>query len=129
MYTTLLLHFLFSSSLAAPLAQRDEIDTWEPAIGSNPTCDTTSDKIIGFYVGPQLETVVNDACAEMMEPCAYQERLPAGTACTKSIVWPLKDSQKSTQSANVESRDGNKISGWGVQCKSSSICPLPERAH
>jgi hypothetical protein len=119
MYTTLLLSALTAITLAAPLAH-NTTDSWEVATGSKTTCNVTSDKIIGFYVGPQLETVLNNACAEMMSPCAYQERLPNDTICTQAMNWPLYGPKKSIQSANVETGDGNKISGWDVQCKSLS---------
>jgi hypothetical protein len=120
MYTKIILCGLFAASLAAPLAQRQitKRDTWQPAAGSKTTCNTKSDKIIGFYVGPQLETVLNDACAAMMPGCAYQERLPPDTMCIQTVTWPLKQATKSVQSANVETKEGNKISGWDVQCKS-----------
>ncbi|KAF2133879.1 hypothetical protein P153DRAFT_280995, partial [Dothidotthia symphoricarpi CBS 119687] len=53
----------------------------QSAVDVQITCNTDSDKIIGFYVGPQLETVLNDACAAMMLPCAYQNHLPNDTFC------------------------------------------------
>jgi hypothetical protein len=117
MHRTLLPSVFFAFSLAAPLTSTNTTDSWRPAEGSITTCNTESAKIIDFLVGPQLDTVLNDACAEMMPPCAYQELLPESTACTKSIEWPLESSKKSTQSANVESAEGNKMSGWNVQCK------------
>jgi hypothetical protein len=117
MYRILLSSVFIAISCAAPLTPTTATDAWTPAKGSITTCNTASDKIIGFLVGPQLDTVLNDACAAMMPPCAYQEHLPKDTACTKSIEWPLKGAKKSTQSANVQSVQGNKISGWDVQCK------------
>jgi hypothetical protein len=123
MYTTLLLGALFATSLAAPVAQIEapevENSSWAPAPGSKTACDSTSDKIIGFYEGPQLETVLNDACAEMMDPCAYADRLPEHTACIQTVTWPLREQVKSQQAANVEDLDGNKLSPWNVQCKYS----------
>lgn len=116
MYTTLILSTLSAISFAAPLVKRTSDSTWDLAPGSKTTCDTSSDKIIGFYDGPQLETVVNDACAAMMAPCAYQERLPAGTICAQVTTWPLSDPAKRTQAADVETADGN-ISGFELQCK------------
>jgi hypothetical protein len=117
MHRNLLPSVFFAFSLAAPLTSTNTTESWSPAVGSITTCNTASDKIIGFLVGPQLETVLNDACAEMMPSCAYQDRLPDGTVCTKSIDWPLEGAKKSRQSANVESAEGNKMSGWEVQCK------------
>jgi hypothetical protein len=121
MYLVIIFNILFALSSAAPYPQMNTTEPWKPAAGSVTTCDTTSDKIIGFYVGPQLETVLNDACAAMMPPCAYQDRLPQGTVCPRSIYWPLKGAKKSVQSANVETGAGNKISGWDVQCMYSSL--------
>jgi hypothetical protein len=124
MFTKLLLGALFATSLAAPVAQNAALEvensTWTPAPGSKTACDSTSsDKIIGFYEGPQLETVLNDACAEMMDPCAYADRLPEHTACIQTVTWPLRGQVKSQQAANVEDLNGNKLSPWNVQCKSS----------
>jgi hypothetical protein len=117
MYTTLILSTLSAISFAAPLVKRTDGTSFQPAPGSNTACDTSSDKIVGFYDGPQLETVVNDACAAMMAPCAYQERLPAGTVCAQMTTWPLSESVKSAQAADVETANGNKIPGYQVQCK------------
>jgi hypothetical protein len=123
MFTTLLFGALFATSLAAPLAQTSlepsANSTWTPAPDSKTACDSGSDKIIGFYVGPQLETVLNDACAEMMDPCAYRERLPPNTVCVQTVTWPLKGPVKSQQAADVQDLNGNKLSPWNVQCKST----------
>jgi hypothetical protein len=129
MYLATVFSTLFGLSLAAPYIQTNTTESWEPAVGSTMTCDTTSDKIIGFYVGPQLETVLKDACAAMMPPCAYQDRLPTGTACPRSIYWPLKGAKKSIQNANVETAEGNKISGWDVQCTSSTLSLITKCSH
>jgi hypothetical protein len=121
MYTELIFSTLSAISFAAPLVKRADGVAFQPAPGSQTTCDTNSDKIVGFYDGPQLETVVNDACAAMMAPCAYQERLAAGTACAQTTTWPLSEAVKSAQSADVETTDGNKIPGYQVQCKFSNM--------
>lgn len=92
------------------------LSTWSPALGSKTTCNKTSDKMIGFYVGPQLDYVVNNACAAMMPPCAYQDRVP-DSFCIQTIDWPLDGVKSSTQDANVEKINGDKISGWDVKCK------------
>ncbi|KAH7383817.1 hypothetical protein BKA66DRAFT_462846 [Pyrenochaeta sp. MPI-SDFR-AT-0127] len=120
MYITILLSALIATTLAAPRPQKVEQTTgkdpaWQPATGTTATCDKDTDKTVGFYVGPQLETVVNDACAAMLPRCAYQDRLPADTICIQPIDWPLNGPKSSTQSANVETKDGNKISGWKVK--------------
>jgi hypothetical protein len=113
---------LCAAAFAAPvthsLEHRTETDSsWCPAAGSKSSCDKTTDKIIGFYVGPQLETVLTDACATMMPACAYPDRLANGTMCVQVMDWPLDEPKCSTQSANVETLEGNKISGWDVKCK------------
>jgi putative effector of murein hydrolase LrgA (UPF0299 family) len=125
MLTALLLSSFTAISLAAPLAQygpaqRTNVTAWEPAPGSKTTCDKTSDKIIGFYQGPQLETVLDNACAEMMSPCAYQERLSQDIVCVQTVTWKLPESVSSVQDANVETSEGNKISGWDVKCECSN---------
>lgn len=124
MLTALLLSSFAAISQAAPLAQdasarTTNVTAWEPAPGSKTTCDKTSDKIIGFYQGPQLEQVLDNACAEMMAPCAYQERLAQDIVCVQTVNWQLGESVSSIQDANVENADGNKISGWDVKCKYS----------
>jgi hypothetical protein len=124
MFTSFIISALIATSFAAPFAQLGSVQTsdnstWTPAPGTETSCDCTSDKIIGFYVGPQLDTVLNDACAAMMDPCAFPERLSAHTVCAQIITWPLKGPVDSAQGANVEDLDGNKLSGWDVQCKST----------
>lgn len=124
MYTRLLLATLFASGLAAPFAQnqvaRQTSSTWHPANNSVVTCDKESDKIISFVVGPQIETVLNDACAAMLPICAYPERAPNGTVCAQVKTWKLDGAKTSTQHANVEKKEnGDKLGGWDVQCKFS----------
>ncbi|OAL45519.1 hypothetical protein IQ07DRAFT_591327 [Pyrenochaeta sp. DS3sAY3a] len=109
-----------AASLATPLTSRQvritgKSDSWEPDVVAKVACDTTSDKIIGFYVGPQLETVVNDACAAMFPPCAYSDRVAPDTFCIQSIDWKLGGPKTSIQAANVETKQGVKISGWNVK--------------
>lgn len=111
-----------AASLATPLTSRQvritgKSDSWEPDVIAKVACDTASDKIIGFYVGPQLETVVNDACAAMFPPCAYSDRVAPDTFCIQSIDWKLGGPKTSIQSANVETKQGVKISGWNVKCE------------
>jgi hypothetical protein len=125
MHNLLVLSTLCVAAFAAPLTQAiegraDITSTWQPANGSTSLCDKTSDKILGFYVGPQMESVLADACAAMMQPCAYPDRLPKGTVCPQVVNWQLNGSETSTQSACVETTEGNKISGWDVKCKCTS---------
>jgi hypothetical protein len=124
MHSTLLFTTFFAASLASPLAhyklaKRDGNSTWTPAPNSETTCDTTSDKIIGLDIDSRLETVLNDACAAMMAPCAYQELLPPQTICIQTTDWPLQGPVNSTQPADVLSSEGEKLTGWDVQCKCS----------
>ena len=123
MHKLFLLGTLCATVLAAPVTQRLEnragtASTWQPAKGTTTLCDKTTDKIIGFYVGPQIESVLTDACAAMMPPCAYPDRLADDTVCAQVTDWRLDGPKNSTQSANVETVEGNKISGWDVNCKS-----------
>lgn len=113
---------LFATALAAPLTQTIKsreysTSTWQPAQGSKSSCDKKSDKIIGFYVGPQMEDVLTNACAAMMPSCAYPDRLPKDAVCAQVVDWRLDGPKSSTQSANVETSEGNKISGWDVKRK------------
>ncbi|CAO2650091.1 Nn.00g013830.m01.CDS01 [Neocucurbitaria sp. VM-36] len=116
--TSLLTATTTTTVLASPLTPiilPRQSATWQPEVGTAGRCNKTSDYIIGFYVGPQLETVVNDACAAMMPPCAYQDRVSSDTFCIQTIDWPLAGVKSSVQSANVETRDGNKLSGFDVR--------------
>ncbi|KAJ4336423.1 hypothetical protein N0V87_005439 [Didymella glomerata] len=111
---------LFATALAAPLTQtirsrEYSTSTWQPSQGSKSSCDKKSDKIIGFYVGPQMEDVLTNACAAMMPSCAYPDRLPKDAVCAQVVDWRLDGPKSSTQSANVETSEGNKISGWDVK--------------
>ncbi|KAF2022776.1 hypothetical protein EK21DRAFT_119403 [Setomelanomma holmii] len=127
MYTALLLGAFFAASYAAPLSLNpattiNESNSWQPALGSKTTCNKESDKIIGFYIGPQSETVLNNACAAMMPTCAYPELHP-DIMCIQTIDWPLNGTKKSVRSANVETRKRNKVSGWNVQF---AVTPAPQ---
>lgn len=126
MHISLILTTLCATVFAAPFTQRfvrrsETNPTWQPLEGSKTTCDKTSNKIIGFYVGPQIESVLTNACAAMMPGCAYPDRLPEDKMCTQVIDWQLEGPKTSTQSANVETMEGNKISGWKVKCKSPTV--------
>lgn len=116
-------------TLTSPLTSRQVHITgksavWEPDVITKVACDKTTDKIIGFYVGPQLENVVNDVCAAMFPPCAYSDRVPPDTFCIQSIDWKLDGPKSSVQPANVETLDGDKISGWDVKCELCLMCSL-----
>jgi hypothetical protein len=122
MYTGILVSTFLATALAAPLVQRQspqtgENDSWQSAPDTTTTCDAASDKSISFMRGPQLETVLDNACAAMMPPCAYQDRVAKGTVCTATLDYPLDASKSSTQHANIVDSDGNSISGWDIKCK------------
>ena len=123
MHSIFLLTTLCAAAFAAPVIQSLEHragtnSTWQPAQGTMASCNETSDKIIGFYVGPQIQSVLTDACAAMMPPCAHPDRLSNDTVCAQVMDWPLDGPKSSTQSANIETLEGNKISGWDVKRKS-----------
>lgn len=129
MYGGLFLSTLCVAALAAPLTQITEsrayvTSTWQPVQGSKSSCDKSSGKIIGFYVGPQMEDVLTNACAAMMPACAYPSRLPNDTVCAQVVDWRLDGPKSSTQSANVETAEGNKISGWDVKCRLNPMFPV-----
>lgn len=111
--------FVLPTLLSCALSTHTRVtprQNWAPARNSITKCAET-DKVISFFVGPQKESVINDACADMMPPCAYQERHPS-LVCTPVMNWRLDSAKKSTQNANVEdAATGNKLSGWAVQCK------------
>lgn len=113
-----ILNALFATALAVPLAQPQSgaSDTWKPSPNTKTTCDKTSDKTIGFYVGPQIEDVLNNACAAMMPACAYPNR-GHKVFCVQTVDFNLAAPVSNVQKANVESREGNKLSGWDVKCK------------
>ena len=122
MYLSLLVSALAATALAAPLTKRGipktgESDTWQPVAGTETTCDASSDKSISFMRGPQIETVLDNACAAMMPRCAYSDRVPEGTFCAATIDWSLDGAKSSTQHANVVDSHGNSISGWDIKCK------------
>ena len=122
MYSSIFLSALVATALASPLAQQATRITgksaaWEPLAGTKTICDRTTDKILGLYVGPQLETIVNNACAAMMPKCAYPDRAGSDMFCIQTIDWPLSRHVTSSLSANVENAQGNKIGGWAVKCK------------
>lgn len=117
------MHFTLLLSVAATcIAAPTTLDTvvprqaWAPAAGTSTTC-IASDKLLGFFQGPQLDSVVNDACAGLMPPCAYQQRLNPDTFCAQTIDFSLPGPKSVVQIANVLSSDGNKISGYAAQCK------------
>lgn len=120
MHSIILLGTYCAAAFAAPLtptfqSRAGTNSTWQPAEGTTTSCDKTSDKIIGFYVGPQMETVLTNACSAMMPPCAYPDRLADDIVCAQVMDWSLDGPKTSTQSANVETAEGNKISGWDVK--------------
>jgi hypothetical protein len=127
MYATLILSTLTAISFASPLVKRDaagvpsSTSTWQPADGYKTTCDTSSDKIIGLTAGPELDTILNDACAAMMAPCAYRERLPKDQACAQITTWPLAAPVENTQSAKIESAEGSEEGGSKLQCRSDYV--------
>ncbi|CAN9481626.1 unnamed protein product [Alternaria alternata] len=119
MYTSILFSTFLATAFAAPLVQRQSPqtggnDSWQPASDTTTTC-ATSDKSISFVRGPQLDTVLDNACAAMMPPCAYQDRVAKGTVCTATVDYPLDGPKSNTQHANVVDKDGNSISGWDIK--------------
>lgn len=110
-------------ALAAPLAQSGifpaiDSSTWTPEASFKTTCDTDAQQMISLDLEPQLETVLNNACAELMPPCAYQERLPKDTMCIKSVVWPLEKAAESLQTVTVQTLEGEKNTEGKVKCES-----------
>ncbi len=122
MRVLLILTALFATALAAPFIPSPEILyslTWQPAPGTATSCNKTTDKIIGFYQGPQMETVLTNACVAMMPACAFPDQLAEDIYCIQVMDWPLDGPKNSTQNANVQTSEGNKISGWDVKCQLS----------
>ncbi|EOA88006.1 uncharacterized protein SETTUDRAFT_168789 [Exserohilum turcica Et28A] len=120
MKLALLASVLAAAALATSLAKRQatdtgKSDTWQPAASTKATCDTTCGKHISFMRGPQIETVINNACAAMMPPCAYSARQAEPIICTQTIDFKLDGPKNSTQHANVLDHDGNSIIGWDVK--------------
>jgi hypothetical protein len=124
MHVISIVSLFFATALAAPVTHtfnvRSTIDTtWQPATGATTLCEKTSDKIIDFNVKPKINPVLTDACASMMPPCAYQDRLADDVVCAQVLDWRLDGPKNSTQSASVKTAEGNSISGWDVKCKCS----------
>lgn len=112
MYTTLLLGTLFATALAVPLAPTPDSSDWTPAVGKV-TCDKTSDFTIGGNQGILLDTLLTDACADMM-------RCRGEMVCTQTINVLLKSQKTTVQPANVLYK-GNKQPGWAAKCKLREI--------
>jgi hypothetical protein len=126
MRTTVVLASILATALAAPttlispLRTREYSSPWQVAPDTKSACDHDTDKVLGLYVGPQVEEVVEDACVAMMPACAYADRLSEGTMCTQVVDWQLDGPKTSTQPANVEMIGGDKAPGWDVKCKLSA---------
>ncbi|KAF2008076.1 hypothetical protein P154DRAFT_408443, partial [Amniculicola lignicola CBS 123094] len=93
---------------------------WEPAPSTSVTC-AKSDLYISFFVGPQLDTVLDSACAAMMPTCAYP---PEDMICTQQLEWPLDGPKSTVQSANVV-KEGNKQSKYQVKFSVTPATPTP----
>jgi hypothetical protein len=126
MRTTIVLASIFATALAAPtslispLRTREYNSPWKVASDTTSVCDHDTDKVLGLYVGPQVEEVVENACVAMMPACAYADRLGDETMCAQVLDWELDGPKTSTQPANVEMIGGDKAPGWDVKCKLSA---------
>lgn len=123
MRTTLIVASMLATALAAPtsllspLRAREYRSPWLAEPNTNAVCDHDTDKVIGLYVGPQVEEVVEKACAAMMPGCAYPDRVDDETMCPQVMDWELDGAKSDTHSANVEMIGGDKAPGWDVKCK------------
>jgi hypothetical protein len=123
MRTTLLVASILATALAAPtslltpLRAREYNSPWQAALDTKSVCDHDTDKVIGLYVGPQVEEVVENACVALMPGCAHADRLNDETMCPQVMDWQLDGAKSSTQPANVEMIGGDKVPGWDVKCK------------
>jgi hypothetical protein len=118
MYTKLFISGLFATAFAAPLV--DSRSDWIPEEGTRTTCAPEGNGLVGLFQGADGKELINAACAELMIPCAYKlpQYLPPGPqACKDVVVYPIKGSKTSTQTANILDQDGNKVSGKKLQCK------------
>ncbi|KAL6705072.1 hypothetical protein ACN47E_007331 [Coniothyrium glycines] len=118
MYSPLLLSTFAVAAFASPLAQQSPTFTgkntsWVPVSGTQTTCDITTDKILGLDVGPQLEDILNNACAAMMPKCAYPDRAGSDTFCIQTVDWPLTEPKSSSQAASV--MVGDQLQEYKVQ--------------
>jgi hypothetical protein len=126
MRTTLVLASILATALAAPtslispLRTREYSSPWKAASDTKSVCDHDTDKVLGLYVGPQVEEVVENACVAMMPGCAYPDRLGDDTMCAQVLDWELDGPKTNTQPANVEMIGGDKAPGWDVKCKLSA---------
>lgn len=128
MLPSMLISAFFVTALASPLSQRsyDTITTtattgkiadWTPAAGTKTICDTSAGLLLSSNIEPQLENIINNACAAMMPKCAFPDRVEAGTMCIQTIDWPLDGPKTSSFTATLNSGYGNKTSGYKVQCE------------
>jgi hypothetical protein len=118
MYTKLFIASLFTTSLAAPLV--DPRSSWAPADGTKTTCSPKEGGLVGLYEPTDYKELINAACAQLMQPCAYKlpQYLAPDQPCTSTMDFLIKTSKSSTQTASVLDKDGNKVSGKKLQCKS-----------
>ncbi|KAH9878100.1 hypothetical protein J1614_003317 [Plenodomus biglobosus] len=112
MHIVTILNLLLATALASPLAlpQSGEDPAWEPAPGTTVTCDAKTDKYLGLYIGPQMEDVLNKACAAMMPECAFPQNNP-DLFCIATVDFPLDGPKSSVQSALVQG-PGGRLPGW-----------------
>ncbi|KAF2846186.1 hypothetical protein T440DRAFT_482740 [Plenodomus tracheiphilus IPT5] len=111
-----ILSALVATALATPLAlpKSGADPNWKPNPGTAVTCDTKTDKVLGLYVGPQMETIINQACAAMMPDCAFPDKHP-NIFCTLSIDYKLDSPKSSIQDANVQEGAGQKLPNWDAK--------------
>ncbi|KAF2683154.1 hypothetical protein K458DRAFT_488312 [Lentithecium fluviatile CBS 122367] len=107
--TALFLGAVAATTIANPIRKNRYV--WEPAPGSTPSCDASSDKYLPISNASFIATV---ACERMMPPCAHPYLLPNGTVCIQSD-WPLNETKTVSLNETVMSTGATVASGWTAE--------------
>jgi hypothetical protein len=117
MRATLILSALVAVAAAAPFAIRDT-DAWAPLPGTSVKC-SEDNKYMSLVIGPEnADSILKHSCAAFMPTCAYptENKIDPSTACADVVTYPIDGPNNITLPVLVE-QDGNKLSGWAVNCK------------
>lgn len=126
MHGKLIVSALFGAATASPIVMR--AGAWTPLPGTVATC-AEQEKYMSLVIGPEdAKSILVESCAAFMPACAYptKNELPEGTFCSATDVYTLNEPKNVTLPVLVE-QDGNKLSGWAVNCKFLRINVLDTR--
>lgn len=89
-----------------------------PNEGTKVVC-SLADKVLSSLFTLQGAATINSACAAMMPPCAYKDRVPADTICIQTIDFPLS-STKSYVAPLITINNAltdKPVYGFGLNCE------------